>query len=47
MSDRWWIRMADESEQDWLNRIEDHNPSESDEVRLAHLRKRIDDKATR
>lgn len=37
MSDRWWIRMPDESEQDWANRIEEHNPSEAEEIVLSHL----------
>lgn len=46
MSDQWWIRLPDESEQDWANRIEEHNPSEAEEVRLSHLRKRADRKAT-
>jgi hypothetical protein len=32
MSDQWWIRRESESEQEWLNRIEDHNPSERDEA---------------
>lgn len=32
MSDKWWVRLPEESEQDWANRIEDHNPSEREEV---------------
>lgn len=37
-NDRWWIRRENESEQEWLNRIEEHNPSESEEV-MAVIRK--------
>lgn len=36
--DKWWIRGDGESEQDWANRIEEHNPSEAEEVKLANAK---------
>lgn len=50
MSDQWWIRLPGETEQEWVNRIEDHNPSEAGEIVLSHLRwrdaRRADREAT-
>ena len=40
MSRGWWARDPAESEQEWANRIEEHNPSEQDEVRAANIRAR-------
>ncbi len=39
-TDRWWIRIPDESVQEWANRIEERNPSEREESWAVNSRAR-------
>lgn len=45
--DKWWEKREGESDQDWANRIEEHNPSEEEEVRASNLRARALKRAAR
>lgn len=40
VTDRWWIKSPGESVQEWVNRIEEHNPSEREELWAVNSRAR-------